>query len=42
MGAELLDRLGPMFVRTTHAYCFRILQDHVPRYGNYDPLSKSL
>ena len=36
MGAAFRDRLGPMFVGTIHAYCFRILQDHVPRYGNYD------
>ena len=38
MGSDFLDRLGPMFVGTIHSYCFRILQDHVPRYGNYDVL----
>jgi hypothetical protein len=27
-----------MFVGTIHSYCFRILQDHVPRYGSYDVL----
>lgn len=36
MGREFLDRLGPMFVGTIHGYCFRLLQDYVPRYGNYD------
>ena len=40
MGATFLDRLGPMFVGTIHAYCFRILQDHVPHYGNYDVLDE--
>src|SRR5207249_6142978 len=33
-----LDRLGPMFVGTIHGYCFRLLQDHVSHYGNYDVL----
>ena len=40
MGIGFRDRLGPMFVGTMHAYCFRILQDHVPRYGNYDVLDE--
>src|ERR1700704_3538169 len=35
MGEAFRDRLGPMFVGTIHAYCFRLLQDHVPHYGNY-------
>ena len=39
-GAEFLDRLGPMFVGTIHSYCFRLLQDHVPKYGNYDVLDE--
>ena len=39
-GKEFLGRLGPMFVGTIHAYCFRILQDHVPKYGNYDVLDE--
>lgn len=38
MGAAFRDRLGPMYVGTIHGYCFRILQDHVPRYGNFDLL----
>lgn len=37
-GQAFLDRLGPMFVGTIHAYCLRMLQDHVPEYGNYDVL----
>src|SRR5207249_9969429 len=41
MGATYLDRLGPMFVGTIHAYCFRLLQDHVPQYGNYDVLDEN-
>jgi DNA helicase II / ATP-dependent DNA helicase PcrA len=40
MGLEYRDRLGPMFVGTIHAYCFRILQDYVPRFGNYDVLDE--
>ncbi len=37
-GPEFRDRLGPMFVGTIHSYCFRLLQDHVPAYGNHDVL----
>jgi DNA helicase-2/ATP-dependent DNA helicase PcrA len=40
LGADFLDRLGPMFVGTIHSYCFRLLQDHVPRFGNYDVLDE--
>jgi len=39
-GEEFLGRLGPMFVGTIHGYCFRLLQDHVPKYGNYDVLDE--
>src|SRR4249919_1511628 len=41
MGEDFRDRLGPMFVGTIHAYCFRLLQDHVPQYGNYDVLDEN-
>jgi len=41
MGEAFRDRLGPMFVGTIHAYCFRLLQDHVPQYGNYDVLDEN-
>lgn len=40
MGTEFLGRIGPMFVGTIHSYAFRILQDHVPKYGNYDVLDE--
>jgi DNA helicase-2/ATP-dependent DNA helicase PcrA len=40
MGEGFLDRLGPMFVGTIHGYGFRLLQDHAPRYGNYDVLDE--
>lgn len=39
-GAAFLDRLGPMYVGTIHGYCFRLLQDHVPKYGSYDVLDE--
>jgi DNA helicase-2/ATP-dependent DNA helicase PcrA len=39
-GPAFRDRLSPMFVGTIHAYCFRLLQDHVPEYGNYDILDE--
>jgi DNA helicase-2/ATP-dependent DNA helicase PcrA len=39
-GATFLDQLGPMYVGTIHGYCFRLLQDHVPKYGNYDVLDE--
>jgi len=37
-GQSFLDRLNPMFVGTIHAYCLRLLQDHVPEFGNFDIL----
>lgn len=40
-GEGFLDRLGPMFVGTIHAYCYRLLQDHVPGFGNYDVLDEN-
>jgi len=39
-GRDAVERLGPMFVGTIHGYCFRLLQDHVPKYGNYDVLDE--
>ena len=39
-GSEFLGRLGPMFVGTIHAYCFHLLQDYVPMFGNYDVLDE--
>ena len=40
-GAGFLDRLGPMFIGTIHSYCLRLLQDHVPGYGNHDILDEN-
>src|SRR5208282_1786872 len=41
MGHAFLDRLGPMFVGTIHAYCLRMLQDYVPEFGNFDILDEN-
>lgn len=38
LGREALDRLTSLFVGTIHAYCFRLLQQRVPRYETYDIL----
>lgn len=38
MGRQVLDRLNGLFVGTIHSYCFRLLQQHVPRYETYDVL----
>ncbi len=40
LGAQALDRLGAAFVGTIHAYCFRLLQQHVPRYETFDVLDE--
>jgi DNA helicase-2/ATP-dependent DNA helicase PcrA len=38
LGRDVLDQLGRLFVGTIHAYCFRLLQTHLPRYETYDVL----
>ena len=38
LGRVTLDRLNGLFVGTIHSYCFRLLQQHVPRYETYDVL----
>ena len=38
LGPAALDRLGPLYVGTIHGYCFRLLQQRVPRYETYDVL----
>ncbi len=38
LGREALDRLTALFVGTIHAFCFRLLQQRVPRYETYDVL----
>ena len=40
LGREALDTLNGLFVGTIHAYCFRLLQTHVPRYETYDVLDE--
>lgn len=40
LGRDFLGKLGPMFVGTIHGYCFRVLQEYVPKYGNYDILDE--
>jgi DNA helicase II / ATP-dependent DNA helicase PcrA len=36
LGRAALDQLGGLFVGTIHAYCFRLLQTHIPRYETHD------
>ncbi len=38
LGRQALDQLNGLFVGTIHAYCFRLLQQYVPRYETYDVL----
>ena len=40
MGEDYLGKLRAMFVGTMHGYCFRMIQDHVPKYGNFDVLDE--
>ncbi len=40
-GRVALDSLNGLFVGTIHAYCFRLLQQHVPRYETYDVLDEN-
>lgn len=38
LGAAALDGLAGLFVGTIHSFCFRLLQQQVPRYETYDVL----
>jgi DNA helicase-2/ATP-dependent DNA helicase PcrA len=38
LGRLALDQLSGLFVGTIHAFCFRFLQQRVPRYETYDVL----
>lgn len=38
LGTAALDRLSSLFVGTIHGFCFRLLQQSVPRYETYDVL----
>jgi hypothetical protein len=48
ISAHIEERLGPAslgklcaaFMGTIHSYCFRLLQQHVPRYGIFDVLDE--
>ena len=37
-GEKFVSKLTPMFVGTIHSFCFQLLQEHVPKFGNYDIL----
>ena len=39
-GKDFLGRLGPLFVGTIHSYCFKMLQENDPKYGNFDVLDE--
>ena len=41
LGRAALDRLNGLFIGTIHAYCFRLLQQHVPKYETYDVLDQN-
>ena len=41
MGPGSIDQLSGLFVGTIHAYCFRLLQLHVPEYENFDVLDEN-
>ena len=38
LGRTALDRLNGLYVGTIHGYCFRLLQQRVPRYETFDVL----
>ena len=38
LGRGAVDKMAGLFVGTIHAFCFRLLQQHVPRYETYDVL----
>lgn len=41
MGTEALDKLVGLYVGTIHAFCFQLLQRHVPRYETYDVVDEN-
>jgi DNA helicase-2/ATP-dependent DNA helicase PcrA len=40
MGQEALHRLNNLFVGTIHSYCYRLLQQYVPKYAGYEALNE--
>ena len=41
LGDAATDKLGRLYVGTIHAYCFRLLQTHVPKFETYTPLDSN-
>ena len=41
LGQSAVDRLNGLYVGTIHAYCFRLLQQRVPRYETFDVLDEN-
>ncbi len=41
LGRDFLDRMNRCFIGTIHAYCFRLLQEHVPRFETFDVLDEN-
>jgi DNA helicase-2/ATP-dependent DNA helicase PcrA len=41
LGVPALGLLSQLYVGTIHGYCFRLLQDSVPRFETYDVLDES-
>lgn len=41
LGASAGDSLGQLQVSTIHAYCFRLLQAHVPRFESYSLIDEN-
>lgn len=41
LGRNFLDRMNGCFIGTIHAYCFRLLQEHIPRFETYDVLDEN-
>jgi DNA helicase-2/ATP-dependent DNA helicase PcrA len=41
IGPDALDVIGGLSIGTIHAYCFRFLQQRVPRYETYDVLDEN-
>jgi len=41
IGPDALNRIGGLFIGTIHAYCFQLLQQHVPRFETYDVLDEN-
>lgn len=40
VGADAAGRLAQMYVGTIHGYCLRLLQSHLPQYGNCDVIDE--